>query len=62
MKTITENDAVFILRGEDEEMYLIDDVKVIEKLEAKVKELDGAPEKEIARHLLKIVNPGKYGR
>lgn len=61
MKRITENDEVFILKGENEgEIYLIDDPAIIARLEAKIKELKGKPETEIQRHLLFIVNPDRY--
>lgn len=61
MKKITENDEVFILKGEDDdEIYLVDDPAIIAKLEAKIKELKGKPETEIQRHLLFIVNPDRY--
>jgi hypothetical protein len=56
------DDPIFILTGEDEnEFYLIDDKATIARLEAKVKELKGKSETEIAQHLRCIVNPQKYG-
>lgn len=54
------NDDVFILKGEDEEMYLIDDPAIIEKLDQKIHELTGIAEDKVIQHLLHIVNPGKY--
>jgi hypothetical protein len=63
MKMITEDDQVFILKGEDEdELYLIDDLAIIAQLDAKIEEMKGIDEAEIGRHLLKIVNPKRYGQ
>ena len=57
---IKDDDSVFLLRGEDDEIYMVDDPAIIARLDAKVKELDGMDEDEIGRHLLAIVNPDKY--
>lgn len=57
---VADNDPVFILKGDDGELYLIDDVAVIDRLDAKIKELKGKSDKIIAKHLLRIVNPDKY--
>jgi len=60
---ITEDDKVFIVRGEGEdEIYLIDDPVIIARLDAKVDEMKGMDETEIGKHLLSIVNPERYGR
>ena len=56
----TIDEPVFILQGEDEELYLIDDIKMIARLDAKVDELKGMDENEVIKHLLPIVNPEKY--
>ncbi len=57
-----DDDPVFLLQGDDYfEIYVIDDKKMIARLEAKIKELKGTTETEISRHLLRIVNPKKYG-
>jgi len=57
---ITDDDTVFLLRGDDDEIYMIDDPVMVRKLEAKVKELSGMSDNEIGRRLLAIVNPDKY--
>jgi hypothetical protein len=57
---VRENDDVFILRGKDEEMYLVDDPEVIARLDKKIRELQGMADTEIIKHLLQIVNPQKY--
>jgi hypothetical protein len=60
-KLITD-DPVFLLQGDDFfEIYVIEDKPMIARLEAKIRELKGSSEKEISRHLLRIVNPQKYG-
>jgi hypothetical protein len=57
-----DDDPVFLLQGDDFfEIYVIDDKTMIEKLQAKIKELKGHSETEISRHLLRMVNPKKYG-
>lgn len=54
------DDRVFILRGDGGEVYVIDDVKTLARIEAKINELAGKSDKIIAKHLLRIVNPDKY--
>jgi hypothetical protein len=59
---LIDDDPVFLLQGDDYfEIYAIEDKAMIARLEAKVKELKGKSQKEISRHLLRIVNPKKYG-
>lgn len=61
MKKVSDNDDVFILRGElEDEIYLIDDPVTIAKLDAKILEMKGKPDSEIQRYLLHIVNPDRY--
>ena len=61
MKKVSDNDDVFILRGElEDEIYIIDDPVIIAKFDAKILELKGRPETEIQRYLLHIVNPDRY--
>lgn len=55
------DDPVFLLRGDDEEIYYIDDPEMIERLDAKVKSMKGKSDDEIGRALLTIVNPDRYG-
>jgi len=55
-----KDEPVFLLRGEDDEIYMIVDPDMIRRLEAKVKELQGMEDDEIGRHLLAMVNPDKY--
>jgi len=57
-----EDEPVFLLRGEDEEIYYIDDPEVISILDAKVKSMQGKSDDEIGSALLAIVNPERYGR
>lgn len=59
---ISEDDKVFIVKGADDELYMIDDPSIIARLDAKVKELKGMDEIEIGKQLLSIVNPEKYGK
>lgn len=59
-QVISEDDPIFLLQGDEGEIYVIDDLAIIATLDAKVKELDGMDEDEIGRHLLAIVNPDKY--
>lgn len=56
------DEPVFLLRGEDDEIYFIDDPDMIGTLEAIVKSMKGKSEKEISRELLAIVNPENYGK
>lgn len=56
-----EDEPVFLLRGEDEEIYYIDDPEVISILDAKVKSMQGKSDDEIGSALLAIVNPERYG-
>ncbi len=57
-----EDEPVFLLRGDDEEIYYIDDPEVISILDAKVKSMQGKSDDEIGSALLAIVNPERYGR
>jgi len=57
-----EDEPVFLLRGEDDEIYYIDDIEMINTLEAKVKSMKGKSDDEIGSALLAIVNPERYGR
>lgn len=57
-----EDEPVFLLRGEDEEIYYIDDPEVISILDAKVKSMQGKSDDEIGKALLTIVNPDRYGK
>lgn len=57
-----DDDPVFLLRGDDGEIYYIDDLEMVTTLEAVVKAMKGKSEKEIGSELLKIVNPEKYGK
>lgn len=59
---ITEDDPVFLLQGDEGEIYVIDDLVMIATLDAKVAELQGMDENEIGKHLLAIVNPERYGK
>ncbi len=56
------DDPVFLLRGNNDEIYFIDDLDMINILEATVKNMKGKSEKEISRELLAIVNPENYGK
>ena len=56
-----EDEPVFLLRGDDEEIYYIDDPEVISILDAKVKSMQGKSDDEIGSALLAIVNPDRYG-
>lgn len=60
--THIDNDPIFLLRGEDDEIYYIDDIEMINTLEAKVRSMKGQNEDEITEQLLIIVNPDKYGK
>lgn len=57
-----EDEPVFLLRGDDDEIYYIDDPEVISILDAKVKSMQGKSDDEIGSALLAIVNPERYGR
>ena len=57
-----EDEPIFLLRGDDEEIYYIDDPEVISILDAKVKSMQGKSDDEIGSALLAIVNPERYGR
>ena len=57
-----DDDPVFLLRGDDEEIYYIDDMEMVTTLNAVVKAMKGKSEKEIGRELLAIVNPDRYGK
>lgn len=57
-----EDEPVFLLRGEDEEIYFIDDPEMIDRLEALVKSMQGKSDDEIGKALLTIVNPDRYGK
>ena len=56
------DDSVFLLRGEDGEIYVIEDPDTIADLEATVKALEDKDDDEIVKQLLRIVNPKKYGK
>ena len=56
-----EDEPIFLLRGDDEEIYYIDDPEVISILDAKVKSMQGKSDDEIGSALLAIVNPDRYG-
>ena len=59
--SISEDDKVFILRGDDlDEIYIVDDPATITKLDGIIDDLKGMDETEISRYLLSVVNPGKY--
>ena len=55
------DDPLFILRGDDDELYLIDDPEIIAELDATVEAAQGVSDDEITRQLLAIANPLKYG-
>ena len=57
-----DDDPVFLLRGDDDEIYFIDDPEMIERLEAIVKSMKGKADKVIGSELLKVVNPERYGK
>lgn len=57
-----DNDPIFLLRGDDDEIYYIDDIEMINTMEAKVRSMKGQNEDEITEQLLIIVNPDKYGK
>jgi hypothetical protein len=59
MKYLASDDSkVFLLTGNDDEVYIIDDPELIEKFEA----IGGIYPEDIAtRLMLKTVNPLKYG-
>ena len=57
-----EDEPVFLLRGDDDEIYIIDDLEMINTLEATVKSMTGKSDNEIGSALLAIVNPERYGR
>ena len=57
-----EDEPVFLLRGDGDEIYFIDDPEMINTLEAKVKSMKGKSDDEIGSALLAIVNPERYGR
>ena len=56
-----EDEPVFLLRGDGDEIYYIDDPEVISILDAKVKSMQGKSDDEIGSALLAIVNPDRYG-
>ncbi|MBE0667572.1 MAG: hypothetical protein IH593_07830 [Bacteroidales bacterium] len=56
-----DEDPVFLLQGEDGEIYFIDDLDMIYALDATVQKMKGKTDDEIAEQLLKIVNPERYG-
>ncbi len=56
-----DDEPVFLLRGDDDEIYYIDDPDMIHTLDEKVKSMKGKSDDEIGVELLKIVNPEKYG-
>lgn len=60
-KKIEIDDPLFILRGDDDELYLIDDPEIIAELDATVEAAQGVSDDEITRQLLAIANPLKYG-
>lgn len=57
-----DDDPVFLLRGDDGEIYYIDDLEMITTLNCIIKAMKGKSEKVIGRELLKIVNPERYGK
>jgi len=57
-----DDGPVFLLRGDDDEIYFIDDPEMIDRLEALVKSMKGKSDKEIGKALLTIVNPDRYGK
>lgn len=56
------DDPVFLLRGAGDEIYLIDDPEMIDKLEVTIKIMKGKSEDEITEQLIKIVHPERYGK
>lgn len=56
-----DDEPVFLLRGADDEIYIIDDPDLISTLKATVKSMKGKSDTEIGKALLIIVNPEKYG-
>ncbi len=57
-----EDEPVFLLQGDDGEIYFIDDLDMIYALDATVKRMEGKSDDEIAKQLLKVVNPDRYGK
>jgi glutamate-1-semialdehyde aminotransferase len=57
-----DDDPVFLLRGDDDEIYYIDDPEVIDILNAKIQSMKGKSDKVIGKELLKMVNPERYGK
>jgi hypothetical protein len=54
---ITDDDKVFIVKGKDEELYMVDDPAMIRKLELIFEEHNEA---EALKIVLPMLNPKKY--
>ena len=57
MEKIIENDRVYIVKGTDEEIYLIDDPEMIAMLD---QIFNNHPEDEAMALVLPLLNPQKY--
>lgn len=54
-----DDEKIFLVNGKDFEIYIVEDLATISKLESIANRY---PEKKAITLMLKLINPGKYGK